>query len=549
MKKTKPLTAALLCCVTALPLVLSGCPKRTTVTADTLQIAVVRKGYGSDWEKELARAFTRETGIDAQVVYDPPSDLFVLNSLEAGPSGNEFDLYCGMPVNVLFGVVAKGGSYAKGWDKTAFADLSEVYDAPAVGWKELEEHPDWTNRDIINPYITDALTFHVDNKQYGVSFAQGMEGFLYNRTLWDETNERLAAAGNAKLTLPVTTDEMFTLFNRIGGLPGSARNNAYPLKYAGTVGYVTMGWYHWWAQFDGSEKCELFLQGKDKDGIYSPEIFNYDYSERGRRYGYDVMKQLLSSGYAANTDQSRDFTTAQVEFLEKKAFFNFNGDWLERETDSNFARGDVEAGFIRVPIVSKIIDKCSSAITTDAQLQQAIDYIDYLDGYNLYGRTAVAERPSWLTDDDLKLLTDARHIVISQGMHGIATAPAYSPHLKEAKEFLKYMLSKDGQEIVMNACYGNMAPLITDASQTDYYQSPEITVMAKTRLEIFPQGTLFGRNAKYPMMYLANMELMYSFPDGQFPGATTVKAFMDAEYNTYKPSWAGMMAAAGVSNA
>ena len=545
MKKLKLLAIAL-CAVMALS-AFAACGNDNKISSETLQLAVVNKGYGSAYAKELARAFKKKTGIDTQVVYDPPTDTFVLNTLKAGPGKNDYDIYFGGPVNFLFGVVAQGNNYVSGsdWKKTALADLSEIYDAPAVGFEE--SGPGITNRDIMNPYITDALTFHVDDKQYGVSYAQGMEGFLFNKTLWDETNAQLT--GNDKLDLPLTTGEMFELFNKINSIPAAKRNSAFPFKHAGMADYSEMGWYNWWAQFDGQEICDLFLQGMDINGVYSPEIYNYDYSQHGRRYAYDVAKNLLSGGYSHNDDPKIDFITAQIEFLEKKAFFNFNGDWLEREAEGNFERGEVGAGFIRVPVISTITEKCDT-VKTESKLREVIDYIDYLDGYKLGGYDrGVKTKPSGVSEDDFALLTAARHTVITQGMHGICTVPAYSKHLDEAKQFLKFMLSKEGQEIIMNACYGNMSPLVVKSSQMNYYQSPEITVMAKSRLEIFPQGVLFGRNAKYPMMYLGGMELMYGSYSTSFAGSGTVKEFMDTEYNAYKgATWTNMMSIAGVNN-
>ena len=505
--------------------------------ADALKIAVIAKGYGSVYAKALAKAYTKKTGVDAAVVRETVESSFVENSLKAGPDKNEIDLYFGIDNYPNF--ILAQNNFIEGYGR-ALADLSDIYESPAVGYKELDTNPALKVKDIIDPFMLDAFTFS-DGKLYSAPYAAGVTGLIYNKTLWDSVNAKLTQNGQAALILPRTTEEMFALFDHIkalkdGSVPSSYRisSNAYPFVYSGTGSYMDVGFKAWFAQYEGQDFMGKFYEGKDINGVYTPEIYNTN----GRLYSYETVRKIILSanGYTDPINFSIEFTKAQLDFLEGKAFFHFNGDWLERESSENFKPGDVDvASFIKTPILSKIIDKLSS-VNTDAQLSEAINYID--------GGCA---RPSWLSAPDETLLREARNAVSTYGPALCALVPAYSKNLDTAKDFLKFMLSKEGQEIMLANSCGTMAPLTVDPAQFDYYKNA--TVLTKSKFDMM-QGALYvGDTMKHPMQYLGGLRLQRSFSmEAAFGGtaAQTAAQFMNDEYNKVKSIWADMMIHAGV---
>ena len=562
MRKMKPKLLALLLGVFAAAAFAAGCnPNKKKTDPDALKIGVVRAGYGSNHTYELARAYQKKTGTKVQVVQDTPESSFVWNSLMQGPSRNKIDIYFGIPYGPIFDKIVKH-DFVEGYNPP-FADLSDIYESPAVGYKESEANPNLKIKDILNPHAIDILTFHGDGKRYQVPFTQAMQGYVYNKTLLDATNKKLGGQGKEPLALPKTTDEMFAMFDRMVGFrkDGTIESRIYPLKYCGTVAYLGFVYQTWWAQYEGYDAFNRFTQGKNEADVYTADIFSY--GENGRRYSYDVIKRMLEkkagtgNDYKNSDDQAAYFTTAQLQFLEGDAFFNVNGDWLEREMESNFKRGEVETGFLKVPVVSVIANKLHSfdgfsGAAKDEKLREAIDYVDYLDGYTLYGvENTVSERPSYLTNDDLAALTEARHIVCSQVFAATNIVPAYSGKIDEAKDFLKFMLSKEGQEIVMKASYGINAPLNVDMSQFEYTGSADCTHMTETRNEIFSKGVLVGDGYRYPIMYLGGMALAGAEPvESAFAGVQqkTVKQHMDNEVSQFSAIWGDMMNLAGLKN-
>ena len=131
----------------------------------------------------------------------------------------------------------------------------------------------------------------------------------------------------------------------------------------------------------------------------------------------------------------------------------------------------------------------------------------------------------------------------------IGLVPEYSAELEEAKDFLKFMLSKEGQEIVMQSTYGCAAPMTIDYRQMDYYQYG--TAFTKSRLEIVRKSIPYGNAMNYPMEYLGkctpclDLKIASAF-GGKNP--STASQLMNEEYEYYSQTWADKMRLAGVSN-
>ena len=174
--------------------------------------------------------------------------------------------------------------------------------------------------------------------------------------------------------------------------------------------------------------------------------------------------------------------------------------------------------------------------------------ISYIDG-------DVAEKPGYVSDEDLAYIQSARSMYCCEGNQHICYIPAYSNNIEAAKQFIAFMLSKEGQEIMLEYSYGNMAMLNVDVSQFDYYES--LSNLQKSKLEIV-QGnggaTFVGKNYVHPMYYAGGLELCYNLMELAFGvdsgsgSYKSAKQFWDNEYEEVASRYDSMMAQAGVSN-
>lgn len=511
----------------------SGGPGQKATSA-TLQIGVENKGYGDQFAYKLAEAFEAKTGIDTMVVKSNSSD-WTETALLAGAKNNDIDVI--FDINNLAMKNLATAYYVDGCER-AYADLSDIYNAPLEGY-----NTDKTLKEMVFPYSLDACTWggedkgYGDGKQYFVNWASGVEGIVYNKSMFAKYG----------FSVPKTTNEMFALMDQMKTLNNGTYAvtddgyTVYPFAYSGKANYLHYPQLVWWAQYDGIDTFNNTLQGKDAGGNYAAE----SQKTIGKLSSFTIVEKMLSTEnkYTDPNSASYSFTDAQVFFLAEQAFMMSTGDWLEREMSTNF-EGNMEIAFMPIPVNSDIIANCTS-ITSDAQLSEVISYID--------GDTA--EKPAFVSDADLAYVKSARSMYCSEGNQHICYIPAYSNNIDAAKKFIQFMLSKEGQEIMLQYSYGNMAMLNVDASQFNYYNS--LSNLQKSKLTIMQSGdgaTFVGKNYVHPMYYAGGMELCYNFMEMSFGvdknsgSYKTAKQFWDQEYSMVSTKYDTIMSQAGVSN-
>jgi len=245
----------------------------------------------------------------------------------------------------------------------------------------------------------------------------------------------------------------------------------------------------------------------------------------------------------------------QLSFLRGNALFSCNGDWMEREASAKFNPGDADVAILRTPIMSEIVnnDKIKADFTgtdveKDAKLSAIVAFIDehYIDG-----DSAPSEEDAATLDVSLTTLEFINHarLVRHTLPDFVAVIPEYSNELNEAKDFLKFMYSKAGQEIVMQETYGCGAPLTIDYSQMDYYKNG--TSYTRSRLDLIKESIPYGNAMNYPMEYLGRIMACAELKIASAFGTASPKsaaAFMKEEYDEYKTTWETKMELAGVRN-
>ena len=512
--------------------------------AKEVQIGVVSKGYGNEFAKSLAEEYNKlHTDVKVTVKKTTPTPTYQDSQLQLGKKKNDIDIFFTV-TNTIF--ATQGDATLYHW-----ADLSDVYDSAAVGYTEADGTK--TIEDLLdNAFVRDFT--YTDGKQYSMPWTSGVVGLLYNKTKWNATNTNLKNAGKEELTLPKTTDEMFALFEKIKTADvKAASGNAYAFSYSGQNSYMHFMFNSLWPQYEGKTASENFFEGKNEQGVYTADIYN----TKGREYAYDIVRSMIlkSNGYVNDGDSSQTYDLEQLSFLRGNAFFSCNGDWMEREASAKFNPGDADVAILRTPVMSEIVnnDKIKADFTgtdaeKDAKLSAIVAFIDenYIDGDSAPSEADAATLGVSLTT--LEFINHAR-LVRHTLPDFVAVIPEYSNELNEAKDFLKFMYSKAGQEIVMQETYGCGAPLTIDYSQMDYYKNG--TSYTRSRLDLIKESIPYGNAMNFPMEYLGRIqacaELKIASAFGT-AGPKTAATFVKEEYDGYKTTWETKMELAGVRN-
>ncbi len=506
-------------------------------SSDTvLKLGIVKKGYGDEFLYKLAEAFQEKTGITTIVEKSSSAD-WVETAMKSGASNNDIDIIFDICSTNLQYVATKG--YVTGYD-VCYVDISDVYDTVLEGYSF-----EATLEEVTLPYVLKAVTWgdedgtYGDGNQYMVNWAAALEGLIYNVDLFEEYG----------LTIPKTTDEFFALLEQIKTINGGtyAVNEdgytIYPFSYSGKVDYLYYLANVWMAQYDGETTFFNMLAGQDADGNYTPDSVK----TAGKLSALTIVSELLDveSGYSDPNSATTSFTDAQVLFLAEQAFMMSTGDWLEREMEANFESG-MNIAFMAIPINSDIINVLDT-VNSDEELSAVIAYLD--------GDTDVC--PSYVSEDDLAYIKSARSMYTSEAQGHVAYIPAYSDNIEAAKEFLLFMFSKEGQEIMLEYAYGNMSTLNIDINEFDY--ASELTPLQLSKFNIltaFDGATLVGQLKAAPMAYgggirpfnlpatLENMFGVIKTSDSYW----TPLAALEYNYELISGKWESMISTAGVSN-
>lgn len=542
----KKIIALLICLIMALAV--SACVAPPSPTGNMLEIHLVAKGYGKLWLENLIEAFKEDTDINVYLRETGTDDTFAANQVR---NNTDIDIFI-TTNNTVFQQLAQK-NFAPGYDK-CWLDLSDVFDMKAEGYTESAENPNLKIKDIYDPDLLKAATF-TDGKQYLMHHTTRVVGMVYHKTLLDETNAKLEDAGQPLLEIPRTTYEMWDLFERILDLkdesvPDDYRLDdfVYPFLHYNTMSPIPH--LPWWGQYDGKAAMDNYVVGKDINGNYSPEFMRSD----GKLYSIQNLINIFSPQYSNTTDKSAFFKDAQVNFLKKRAFFMFNGDWLEREVSQDFTfRGEV--AFMKLPVMSEVMlnDRIKAdfpeGITpaNDEKLSKVIKFIDDFmaehpnDCFDENGLLNIADKTAVINQEGLNILpatldylTESRRFTYSsQADDAVVFAPVYTKQAAEVKQFLQYMYSKKAQEIMMEAAYGLMCPVRVDMSQFDYY-SDNPTALALSKLEVYKTGYVFSQFNTSPMRHLGGIHMVNFWNAYSEVSGKTAQAVLDKLYNDIK---------------
>jgi len=542
MKKLLTKTLAMLLAV-GMMLTATGCDlfktSKPPVDSETLAIQVVNKGYGDAWVQPLIDAFKADTGKKA-VYYDMQYNSKAATVLETGWEINQIDLIFDIQGFNVVNLITK-------FQNNNLADLSDIYDDALDGYGDTNN----TLNDLLYPFFKETVTYFNDGKQYGVPWALGLEGLVYNASLFSQYN----------LSVPKTTDELIALSEEItklnnGGYVKNGNDNVYPFLYSSST-YSEYLVTPWWVQYEGLTEYYNYLEGWcSEHELYDSCVIK----QMGRYEAIDVVANMYAfeNGYANPNCPGYAFGKAQTLFLDGLSFMLATGDWVEREMQATIkekeelaaSKGETyvapDIRFMKLPVISAIIDNLpQGSIEDDATLSQVVAYID--------GEIATA--PAGVHADDIEYVRIARTLSMVETGHS-AIVPADSPKIDLAKDFLKYMLSAKGQNVLMKYSLGNRSPLMVDVSSYDSYN--DLSTFAKSKQTLMDGANLVGRHYYTKMTLLGGLQIFSSNvstrestlgkdPNKQGDGYKSAVTLFNEEFDYYDNRWDDMLVSARLS--
>lgn len=453
MKKLIRLVAALLVVAFACG-TFAGCERKPD--ENTLTIEAVNLGYGVKWLEDLAAAYmAKHEGVTIEIqqfvgsagndtinghseAYEGYTDIFVYR-----PGKYHYNVYQGA-VNTSSGKI-----------DCLYADLTDIYTQPYEDGSTILSKMD--------PSISNYLK--VNDKYYGVNWANGFMGIVRNKDVWTQL-------GLTEADVPVTTDEMFALCDKI-----LAQNtNVAPFIYSKNDEYYTSIWSVWMAQYEGAKGMQNFNDGLDPLGNFSDGLYSYE----GMNVALEVVEKLLEKKtegknkkyiYQHEDSDSLSFTDMQSYFLNGQAALCVNGSWLEIEMNKDSEAKAYNIDFIKTPVVSDVLQTLpDKTVTTDAQLAEVIRYVDAIDD----GKQAT--KPAYVSDADLARITEARHFAYSySGADHTMVVAGWSEKIDLAKDFIRFMYSDEGMKVYYNAQGGLSLPATLSSGSYDALEMTTFT--------------------------------------------------------------------------
>ena len=287
MKKFKKLICAFLATTLTASVILgagalSGCKDKTDPEA--IQISVAKMGYGTEWLHNIAHAYTEESGVSVQITEEigQSGNSKISDQVESLVSTIDIAFVEKSTIagNVYEGSISTGG---QSYD-CLYADLTDLYK------KELDGENGAT---IESKMEEDTKNFlKINGKYYALPWAGGVTGIVMNNAKWKDL-------GFTDEDIPVTTDQLMDVCDRI------VAKEVSPFIYSAADEYYTMFAPIFFAQYEGQQSMNYFLNGRDPDGNVTEHLYTYD----GQLAALRVMKDLIATaGYQDSASESLDFS-------------------------------------------------------------------------------------------------------------------------------------------------------------------------------------------------------------------------------------------------
>ena len=524
MKKT----VALLCAA-AMAFSFASCGGNDTydpLDPDQIKLVVSDLGFGTDQFYAIAEAFeTTHPGKKVEVEETVLSSALI-SQLEAGSFVGDICMF-------------NDDALWRKWRSGIMTPLDDV----------LSSVPDGetlTVEEKCDPALIEAYEVS-DGHYYSVPWINENTGFVYNETALN------ILLGENQWELPKTTEELYDLCDRI--------------KSAGGYGFVWNDAYIdttiFEAQYNGREAFNNMRAGK----YYDEESGEWVLSDAenlqclSENTGYlRAMEQLekIIGQYSHQYCRNMTFIYAQAAWAgipyandTKLSVFMPNGDWAYNETKDYFDETGHVPGFMKVPVVSDLVERLSlyeDGETPFSQLSEAkkAEYdrvlramIDYVDG-------DTQTPPTWkgnpISEEDMAIVREARSLLMGKSQ-AQAFIPSNSTKKELAKEFLVFMASDMAIQIYSQNTNG-LSPYLdqeqyTSVSFDSKFMNEVTEVCSESQKAVYAYT-----DVKMSGYYLPHTT---SYAQAFSGGNYTARGLWEADIAYYKANWNTILKNAGLA--
>ena len=303
--------------------------------AKKIKVAAIETAYGSDMWKEVADAFTAETGIEVELITDKKLEDVIGPSMQGGDYPDVVHLATGREAGLTEQFI----------NGQLIADITDVLSMTVPG-----ETAKVSDKIVAGFTETVATNPYKDGKTYLAPMFYSPCGLFYNAGLLEEKG----------WTVPTTWDEMWALGEK------AKAEGIYLFTYP-TTGY-----------FDGFFYALMYSVG----GVdFFNKATNYEEGIWDTAEGQKVLE--IMAGVAKYTNpitpaqaNNQDFTQNQQLVLDNKAIFMPNGTWIVSEMkDAPRAEG-FKWGMTALPAVEEGKDAYSYTYFEQAWIPSGAKNID-----------------------------------------------------------------------------------------------------------------------------------------------------------------------------
>lgn len=410
-----------------------------------LKIMLYAKGYGTEWLEKLAEGFeAKYEGVDVQIN--------LANSAEVMKADLKNYQYC--DTDLYFDIANNGGHGVYAENKQNYQngqslrDLTYLYDSEIPG-------EGITLGEKMNDSIKEACSLADSETYYFIPYVTAAMSLYYNETVINN------ALGEGNWTVPNTSDELIALCKQL------KEKGCHFLLPGGLDQWASSYYLAWWSQYEGNENYKKFFEGIGYDATKNRETANSSliFHQPGRLASAIASYEVLSYENGYTLPNSAEITVNnlneyQTRFTLAKNNYAFYpcGDWLMQELENNSTiESDCVIKMMKTPVISSIIESTNSYssdqakrlpnITSDTILSQVIDYVD-----------GNGKLPKGVTEEEVAIIKEARNTVGSKALDQVAYAPVFSNAKTLADNFLLYMASDEGIQILKEHCDGGFAP-------------------------------------------------------------------------------------------
>jgi len=534
---------------------LTACDNTTKAKGENVvQISYTMAGFGSDWIEEAVEAFNeayKDKGYSASL--DRCDALFssekVIQEIKSYQDNN-FDLYITISSNIVTQLMDISYSVLKERNVGILEDMNDLYASAPIAVDGSEESgtvESTRNSNLLfyNKYYSDNEAFN--ENYYSYQWTSAYSGMAINTAVLSQLGYDHA---------PRTTYEMKTMCDAIlsSNAKASTNNKIYPLTWAGqnAAGYVAYSLYTWMAQYMGKDGYNNFFAMIPETGTTINNGYDV-YNNEGILYALKAMNTFIDDKYACDgTVTTISHLMSEQILADGEALFCFTGDWCYNELASlNYTDEELSCiEMMAVPVLSEIADLIGLQGSEAAKDAVLCDIVKGIDEGKSDSEVASSIRLQTVTADMVAKVREARGMYYDLGTTHSAIIPSYSNAKGAAKEFLRFISSKN----FCNTIYGTYAHGLTpnvNASVTGTNYLTSLSTICKK-----PYSTPIGEADILSKIRMNGgitftFEPMPSYPDmakGMAVGATGYSAqdIYDKVKNGMRDSWAVIIATAGL---